>query len=115
MVTAVVVCRTVRWKCVCGIIVVVAPVSKMRGISSGDGKWWYSESDDDEAFAFSTVSGNRLASSAATAPWTWLATRALLAAFACFVAASFTTMAASVVVAELTEGVNGCYFDAAVF
>jgi hypothetical protein len=41
--------------------------------------------------------------------------RALLAVVACFIAASSTTLAAPVVVAELTESVNGCWIDATVF
>jgi H+/Cl- antiporter ClcA len=41
--------------------------------------------------------------------------RALLAAVACFIAASSSTLAALVVVAELTESVNGCWIDATVF
>jgi hypothetical protein len=40
--------------------------------------------------------------------------RALLAAVACFVEASSTTLAVPVFVAELMEGVNGCWIDAAV-
>jgi H+/Cl- antiporter ClcA len=41
--------------------------------------------------------------------------RALLAAVAYFIAAYLTTFAAPVVVAELTESVNGCWIDATVF
>jgi H+/Cl- antiporter ClcA len=41
--------------------------------------------------------------------------RALLAAVACFIAASSTTLAVPVVVAELTDSVNGCWIDATVF
>jgi hypothetical protein len=42
--------------------------------------------------------------------------RALLAAVACFIAASSTTLAAPLVVAELlTESANGCWIDATVF
>jgi hypothetical protein len=40
---------------------------------------------------------------------------ALLAADACFIAAPSTTLAAPVVVFELTESVNGCWIDATVF
>jgi hypothetical protein len=41
--------------------------------------------------------------------------RALLAAIACFIAASSITLDGPVVVAELTESVNGCWIDATVF
>jgi hypothetical protein len=41
--------------------------------------------------------------------------RALLAAVVSFIAASSATLAALVVVAELTESVNGCRIDATVF
>jgi H+/Cl- antiporter ClcA len=41
--------------------------------------------------------------------------RALLAAVVCFITTSSATLAAPVVVAELTESVDGCWIDATVF
>jgi hypothetical protein len=116
-VIAVGVCRTVRWLRVCGIIVVLAPILKMKVLS----RWgWHmvglriGRRRGVRVLLRGHFFGKLADNLGINCALHVVGDRALLKALSYFVEAFSTTLSATVVVAELTEGVNGCQMDATV-